>query len=138
MKLRFVTTFFLLPLVVYADNYDTLLRRYEKQISQQSRQLKSLRARLAENERDVLKWQRRAEDSRQQWSSMADDAERARAKVEMTREDWIKTRHLADAAEWDAATQTLLSRAANQQLTQMVRELYARRRVASLTPLVTL
>ncbi len=126
MNLRFVTCIIFAPLCVHAEAYDSLLKRYERQIVQQSRQLKSLRARLSENDRDVLKWQRKAEDSRQLWVQTGQNADRARQKAEASREEWTRTRHLAESAQWDVATQTLLSRAAHDHLTHCARELYAR------------
>src|SRR5258708_505620 len=51
-----------------ADSYSALLKRYEKQIGQQERQLKSLHLNLEEKERDVNRWRNRAEDAKAAWS----------------------------------------------------------------------
>ena len=45
----------------YADAYSTLLQRYEVQIKQQERQLRSLRKNLLQKEQEAKRWEQKAE-----------------------------------------------------------------------------
>lgn len=127
MNLKIVTcALFVAPLLAHADAYQSLLRRYEKQIEKQSKQLQSLRARLADNDREASRWQKKGEQAKEQWSQVSHEADRARQKADEAKEQWVKTRRLAEAVEWETATQTLLSQSAHQELSSMARELYGR------------
>lgn len=115
---------------VHADAYDTLMKRYEKQIGQQERQLQSLRIHLQQKERDAARWQQKAQDAKAQWSQAASSVERAGQAVQGIRERRSKTRTLADAAEWSATERTLLANAADGEAAYLAREQY----VTRLTP----
>lgn len=116
-----------LPQTARADAYDILLKRYEKQIRQQERQMKSLRANLLEKEREASRWQQKAEGAKTEWSQVSASAAAFQEKADAVRERWLKTRAQADAAEWVVTEQILLSRAAEGQLATLTRELYQRR-----------
>jgi septal ring factor EnvC (AmiA/AmiB activator) len=116
-----------LPWACWADSYDVLLKRYEKQIAQQERQLKSLRANLEQKEREALRWQKEAEQAKTQWTRVNTAVGESRRKFDAVKEKWKETRTQANAAEWAVTEQTLLSRAVDGQLTYFIRELYQNR-----------
>lgn len=113
--------------VLHANNYDTLLKRYQKQIKQQEKRLESLKASLANKERDAQRWQKKSDEAKVSWNQAGVNAERARTAVEGTRAKLQKTRTLATAAEWSATEHTLQAYTADSQLAQTTRELYVRR-----------
>jgi len=116
--------------LLHADAYDTLMKRYEKQIGQQERQLQSLRVHLQQKERDAGRWQQKAQEVKTQWSQAATASEHARQTIQGIRDRRAKTRTLADAAEWSATERTLQASAADGQVAYLARERYA----AHLTP----
>jgi len=137
MNLKIVTCIvFGLPLLGHADAYQSLLRRYEKQIQQQNRQLKSLRVRLSETDREASRWQKKGEQAREQWKQLTSEADKARQKADDLRDQWTKTRSLAEAVEWETAAQTLLRQSADLQMAGYARDLYAKQTLAT-TPSVT-
>ena len=52
----------------YADSYGTLLQRYESQIKQQERHLRSLRKNLLEKEQDAKRWQQKPSSLQKRFS----------------------------------------------------------------------
>jgi septal ring factor EnvC (AmiA/AmiB activator) len=124
--------------LVYADAYDTLLRRYERQIQQQEKQLGTLRSRLLEKEREANRWQHKAEEARDQWTQAGSAVEKTRSFVHGVRDQLKQTRVLAEAAEWAATEQTLLARVTDEQVAALAREVYARQRLEATVPSVSL
>lgn len=116
-----------MPIMAHADAYDDLLKRYEKQIKQQEKQLSSLRSNMQNKEREAERWQQKAEDAKSQWTQARDSAEHVRQKAENLKQRWSQTRMLADAAEWTVTTQTLRTRAADGMLRYWVQEIYRQR-----------
>src|SRR5688500_13555302 len=124
MKLKLSATLCVAVTTAFADSYDVLLKRYERQIVQQERQLKSLRSRLLEKERDAQRWQDRAQHAKANWNDATREAEEMKEKVRGVQERYRKTRTLADAAEWSVAERTLVSNAADAQLRYWARQQY--------------
>jgi murein hydrolase activator len=110
--------------VVYADSYTTLLRRYEKQIKSQEKQLGSLRQRLAEKEREIGRWKNKAEDAKSAWALSNDQLEQTRAKMKTVRDKRVQVSREADAAQWKTAEQVLMSRSALAQSRNLTMDLY--------------
>lgn len=121
----------LMPTLLHADAYDTLVHRYEKQIRQQEKQLESLRGRLADKEKEAQQWKEKSEQAKTEWSQAAALAEHARQKVQAVHSQWTRAHTLADAAEWSATERVLLAQAANSQLSYLTRERYESRQAAA-------
>ena len=117
----------LIPSLLHADAYDTLMHRYEKQIRQQEKQLQSLRGRLADKEKEAEQWKEKSEQAKAQWSQAAALTDHARQKVQGVHSQWSRAHTLADAAEWSATERMLLARAADGQLSYLTRERYEAR-----------
>jgi septal ring factor EnvC (AmiA/AmiB activator) len=115
-----------LPKPATADSYDSLLKRYEKQIHQQERQMKRLRASLDEKERDVLRWQKRAEDAKTAWSDARTTLEKTREKISLVHEKRQASKLLADAALWKSAENVMIARSALAQARALAQDLYIR------------
>lgn len=131
MNLKFVTALLVcVPAIGAGDAYDSLVRRYEREIAQQSRQLKMLRARLAQNEKDAQRAQARAEAAQSRWSTLTRQADVARSEADSSREAWVVTRNLAESVEWEAVRHQLVAQSAQEQVEQLVREVEARSRIA--------
>jgi septal ring factor EnvC (AmiA/AmiB activator) len=101
-----------LPTLCYADAYDTLLKRYEKQIGQQERELTGLRGRLAEKERDVTRWRTKADQAKTEWTAAGAMLDQTRAKIKSVHVQRQSTRLEADAAQWKTTESILLSHSA--------------------------
>jgi murein hydrolase activator len=127
----------MLPAVVRADAYDTLLHRYERQIRQQEKQLETLRSGLIEKEKEAQHWQQKAEDARAQWSQAGTAVEKTRVAVQGVRDRLTRTRTLASAAEWSATEHTLQARATDEQMAALARAVY-RERLLPIGPYVTI
>lgn len=110
--------------IAHADAYSTLLRRYEKQISGQEKQLTQLRERLQEKERDVLRWKSKAEEAKVAWNASTAQLEQTRAKMKVVRDKRLQVRLEADAAQWKTAENVLLSRSAQAQSRLLAQDLY--------------
>ena len=124
----------LIPALLYADAYDTLMQRYEKQIRQQEKQLQSLRGRLADKEKEAQQWKEKSEQAKIQWSQAAALVDQARGKVQKVHSQWSRAHTLADAAEWSATERVLLARAADGQLSYLVRERYEAQTAHQVSP----
>src|SRR5262245_19662254 len=92
--------------LVYADAYGTLLHRYETQIKQQERQLRSLRRNLVEKEQEAKRWQQKAETAKAQWAETGQAVDRARQMVREHQQRRNKSRNLAEKAQWSVLEQT--------------------------------
>src|SRR5689334_3274421 len=112
MKIKAFLLIFLCAPIVRADSYSTLLKRYEKQIRQQERQLVALRGRLQEKEKDVTRWRSKADEAKAAWTQASADVAQTRAKAKAVREKRQDVRLQADAAQWKTTENVLLSRAA--------------------------
>lgn len=112
---------------LYADSYDALLRRYERQIHSQERQLRVLRTNLLEKERDAREWQRKAKEAKSAWERGKTSVQKASEKVRHFREQWSKTHLLAETAQWSVVEKSLVGQAANDQMARLVTEWYKRR-----------
>jgi septal ring factor EnvC (AmiA/AmiB activator) len=112
--------------IVYGDSYNSLLRRYEKQIRQQDRQLQTLRSRLQEKERDVTRWRAKADEAKAAWSEASASLEQTRAKVKSVHEKRQQTRLMADAAQWKTTENVLLSRSATTEARVLAQDLYGK------------
>ena len=133
-RLAGVTALLLFPLrQVHADSYETLLRRYEKQIHRQEKQMKSLRSQLEGKEREVSRWRGKAEEAKAAWSEASVTLEQTRGQVKLVRQKRQQVRILADAAQWKSTENILLARSAATEAGALARELYAR----SLVPKAT-
>ena len=121
----------------FAGTYDSLFKRYEKQIRQQERQLKTMRARLKEKELDVARWQAKAADAKALWSEAAAALDQSREAIKAVRIKRQQTRLMADAALWKSTENVLVSRSALTQAKVLALALYGRslvgRRNAPLT-----
>jgi septal ring factor EnvC (AmiA/AmiB activator) len=116
----------LLGTASFADPYSVLLKRYEKQIYQQERQLKSLRSRLDEKERDVTLWQNKAEQAKAAWSQSSAALAESREKIKQIHASRQKSRVLADAAQWKSTENVLIARSAQIQARTLAQDLYIR------------
>jgi murein hydrolase activator len=120
-----------------AEAYDALMRRYEKQIQQQERQLKTLRVNLMQKERDAVRWQQKAEEAKTQWSQAGNSVDQARETAKSFRQHWTKSKTLADAAEWSVTEKSLIAQSADQQSLLLARALWTRRQATALSTPVT-
>jgi septal ring factor EnvC (AmiA/AmiB activator) len=124
--------------LVYADAYSTLLQRYEVQIKQQERQLKTLRKNLFVKEQEAKIWQQKEEASKAQWTEAGLAVQRARRMVKGFQGKRNYTHTLAEAAQWSVVERTYLGNAADEQMTYWVTELYKQQKApsyfADLTP----
>jgi septal ring factor EnvC (AmiA/AmiB activator) len=109
-----------------ADSYSVLLKRYEKQIHQQERQLKGLNSRLDEKERDVTRWQNKAEQAKTAWSQSSVALSASRDKIKQVQASLQKSRLLADAAQWKSTENVLIARSALAQAQTLAQDLYIR------------
>lgn len=128
-------TLFFYASSVMGDAADTLLKRYESQIEQQERQLRSLKDRLVGKEREAERWQKMTEEAKTHWSQAGASAERARRAVQAVQRYTTRTRALAEAAEWSATEHRLMAQASDEQLAYWARELHARRLLCRPSPL---
>ncbi len=117
------------------DSYSSLLKRYEKQIHQQERQLKSLRERLDEKERDVNRWRGKAEEAKTAWSDASAALEQTRGKVKVVHDKRQLVRLEADAAQWKTTENVLLSRSAVTEARVLAQHLYGQSLVPPLAAL---
>ena len=102
MRLKSVVLIAACASLVHADSYDVLLKRYDKQIRQQERQLKALRKNLLEKEKDAQQWLQKANAAKTEWSRAGAAAEHARDMVASVRRSRVKTHALADSAQWSS------------------------------------
>jgi len=109
-----------------ADTYGSLLRRYEKQIRHQERELKSLKSRLDEKARDVTRWQSKAESAKASWSEASASLEETRLKMKLVHQKAQQTRIQADAALWKTTENVLVSRSAGDQARLLAQEIYGK------------
>src|ERR1700733_11310727 len=98
--------------LAHADSYNSLLKRYEKQIRQQERQLDGLRSRLQEKEKDVSRWRGKADEAKAAWSEASASLEQTRAKVKIVHDKRQQVRLEADAAQWKTTENVLIARSA--------------------------
>ncbi len=121
------------PAYAAPGSYDVLVRRYERQIEQQQRQLESLRSRLAENEREADQWQRKAEISKKQWKATGALLEKAQTTLTSVREQWKKTRLLVQTAQWAVAEKSHIRESAQREMRILTTALYKDRTVQTAT-----
>jgi len=110
----------------FGDAYQSLLRRYEKQIRRQERELKSLRSRLEEKEKDIGRWQTKAESAKSAWSQASSSLQQARQQVKRLHGKRDQSRLLADAARWKSAENALIAQSASVQTRALAQDLYGR------------
>jgi len=110
----------------FADSYSVLLKRYEKQIGHQEHQLKNLRARLDDKERDVSRWQSKAEKAKAAWSQSSAALAETRDKIRLVHSRRQESRVLADAAQWKTTENVLIARSALTQARRLAQDLYIR------------
>ncbi len=110
--------------MAFGDTYSGLVKRYEKQIKQQERQLGSLHQRLDEKSRDVNRWRTKADEAKSAWSDASASLEITRTKTKAVHEKRQQTRILADAAQWKTAENFLLSNSAATEARVLARNLY--------------
>src|SRR5437879_6185460 len=131
MRIRFaLLTVLIAASTVYGDAYTSLLRRYEKQIQQQKKQLASLRGRLQEKEIDVARWKNKADDAKAALSEASASLEETRAKVKLVHAKRQEVRIQADAAQWKTTENTLISHSATTQARVLAQDLYGKSLVA--------
>jgi septal ring factor EnvC (AmiA/AmiB activator) len=98
------------------------MRRYEKQIREQEKQLQSLQNHLTQKEKEAEEWKAKSTQAKAQWSQAAALVDQAKQKIQVVHSQWSKSRTLADAAEWSATERILLAKAADGQLAYLTRE----------------
>jgi len=113
--------------VAGADSYDTLLRRYARQIKQQERQLESLEGNLKLKQKEAARWQQKEGEAKAQWIQAGASVEAARQKVQSLQDRLTHTKMLADAAEGSAVEQALLAHASDEQIGMLARQIYEER-----------
>jgi septal ring factor EnvC (AmiA/AmiB activator) len=109
---------------VFGDAYGTLLQRYESQIRQQERRLRSLRKNLIEKENEAKRWQQKASAAKVQWTRAGLAVERARQMVREKQQRRTKTQSLAEAAQWTVMEHLSRSKAADAEMAFWTIELY--------------
>jgi septal ring factor EnvC (AmiA/AmiB activator) len=117
--------------LAYGDAYTSLLHRYEKQIQQQEQQLGSLRGRLQEKERDVVRWKNKAGEAKAAWTEASATLEQTRAKVKIVHDKRMQVSVQADAAQWKTTESVLISRSAAMQARLLAQDLYTKTLIGS-------
>jgi len=112
--------------LAHADSYSSLLKRYEKQIRQQERQLGSLRSRLQEKEKDIARWRGKADEAKAAWTEASATLEQTRTKVKILHDKRQQVRLEADAAQWKTTENVLLSRSAITEARALSTDLYGK------------
>lgn len=113
-----------LAAVSYGDAYGTLVQRYEAQIKQQERQLRSLRKNLLEKEQEAKRWEQKADAAKAEWAKAGVAVEGARQQVRANQERRTKSHTLAEAAQWAVLEHTSVGNATDSQTTALVIEQY--------------
>jgi septal ring factor EnvC (AmiA/AmiB activator) len=129
MRTKATILVLLMASVVSGDTYSTLIQRYEIQIKQQEKHLRSLRRNLQAKQQEAVRWQQKAEAAKTQWTQAGLAAEQARKMVRIQQQRRARTHTLAEAAEWSVIEHTSMGNAANQQATWMVTEYYKQQQV---------
>ncbi len=111
--------------LVYADAYTTLLQRYEKQIRAQEKQLGSLRERLQEKEREVVRWKNKADEAKVAYAGSSATLELTRGRMKTVHHQRVMVRTEADAAQTKTTENVLVSRTAQTESQRLARDLYA-------------
>jgi murein DD-endopeptidase MepM/ murein hydrolase activator NlpD len=108
----------------HAETYQGWVRRYERQIRQQEKQLKVLLQNLSEKERDAHRWEQKAEVAKAEWSQASAAMEHARRMVASCHERLAKAHARAEAAQGNAVEETLKGESADSQMAVLVRQNY--------------
>jgi septal ring factor EnvC (AmiA/AmiB activator) len=96
-----------------------------------------MRARLEEKEKDIVRWQGKAEEAKALWTRAAAALVESRAAIQAVRTKRQTVRRLADAALWASTENVLVARSAALQAGVLAQSLYGQNLVSPGSPRLT-
>jgi len=107
-----------------AQTFESRLRRYEAEIRQQEKQLRSLKLNLKRKEEKAAEWKSMADSAKRRWEQMAASVKWAQSQWKAAQQTYAKTTSQVQTAQWQSATQQRLTNFLTDELTQLSGSVY--------------